>query len=147
MKTWTLIVAAMLFALILLYCQQAEPVGESLITSTAGQSESPSPAPPPPPPPVEVDTPPRPAEGMQAIGAELKYPDTARKGEVQGRVELRVYVSAEGEITDVTVDKSLDKACDEAAVKAVRSVKWKPGYKDDKPVATNVLVPIEFKLQ
>ena len=84
---------------------------------------------------------------MQAVAAELKYPDTARKGEVQGRVELRISVNAAGEVTDVAIEKSLEKACDEAAVKAVRSVRWQPGVKDDKPVASNVLVPIEFKLQ
>ncbi|MFQ5751058.1 MAG: energy transducer TonB [bacterium] len=44
--------------------------------------------------------------------------------------------------------KSLGKnGCDEAAINALKSVKWQPAVKDGKPVEVWVAVPVVFKLK
>ncbi|MFO7889808.1 MAG: energy transducer TonB [bacterium] len=114
-------------------------------------------APPPPPPPddqsVQVkfiphDEPPEPVGGYSAIQRNLTYPEIALKAGVEGQVLVWAFVDKAGNVTNTQVKKSLgNNGCDEAAVKAIKSVKWKPAKQRDDPVGVWVMVPVEFKLR
>jgi len=113
--------------------------------------------PPPPPPPeddgsmnifVAYDEPPSPIGGFGAIQRVLKYPEIARKAGIEGRVIVQVLVSEKGRVIDTRVIKSLGHSgCDQAAVKAIRKVKWKPALQRDKPVKVWVAIPVIFRLK
>ncbi|MFQ5602682.1 MAG: TonB family protein [bacterium] len=112
--------------------------------------------PPPPPPPEEVDEihfiafdePPSPIGGFRAIQRALKYPEIARIAGIEGRVIVMVLVSETGEVVKTEIQKSLGHSgCDNAAVNAIKSVKWKPALQKDKPVKVWVAIPVIFKLK
>ena len=112
--------------------------------------------PPPPPPPEEeggiifvpYDEAPTPIGGFGAIQKALKYPEIARKAGIEGRVIVQVLVSEKGNVIDTRVIKSLGHSgCDQAAVKAIRGVKWKPALQRDKPVKVWVAIPVIFRLK
>lgn len=115
--------------------------------------------PPPPPPPEEeidesatifvaYDEPPAPIGGFAAIQAKLKYPEIARKAGVEGRVYVNVLIDEKGNVVDTRILKSLgNNGCDEAAVEAIKAVKWKPAKQRDKPVKVWVGIPVVFKLK
>ncbi len=113
--------------------------------------------PPPPPPPeddagmnifVPYDEPPSPIGGFRAIQKALRYPEIARKAGIEGRVIVQVLVSEQGKVVDTRVIKSLGHSgCDQAAVEAIRSVKWKPALQRDKPVKVWVAIPVIFRLK
>lgn len=114
--------------------------------------------PPPPPPPEEedgetpifvaYDEPPAPIGGFAAIQQNLVYPEIARKAGVEGRVYVNVLIDEKGNVIDTKILKSLgNNGCDEAAVAAIRSVKWKPAKQRDKPVKVWVGIPVVFKLK
>ncbi len=113
--------------------------------------------PPPPPPPedddgmnifVPYDEAPSPKGGFRAIQRALKYPEIARKAGIEGRVIVQVLVSEKGRVIRTKVIKSLGHSgCDEAAVKAIKSVKWKPALQRDKPVKVWVAIPVIFRLK
>jgi len=113
--------------------------------------------PPPPPAPEEdesatifiaYDEPPQPIGGFQAIQKNLVYPEIARKAGVEGTVFVKVLVDAKGNVVDTQVIKSLgNNGCDEAAVAAIKSVKWKPAMQRDKPVKVWVSIPVRFVLK
>ena len=50
-------------------------------------------------------------------------------------------------MTKLKIVESLHPDCDKAAIKALKSVKWKPAMKDNKPIAVWIAVPIKFKLR
>ncbi len=112
---------------------------------------------PPPPPPAEddgaaifvpYDEPPMPIGGFAAIQRALKYPEIARKVGIEGRVIVHVLVDEKGNVVKTKILKSLGHSgCDEAAVNAIRSVKWKPAKQRDKPVKVWVSIPVIFKLK
>jgi protein TonB len=113
--------------------------------------------PPPPPPPtkevdetaeifVAYDEPPFPEGGFQAVHRNLVYPEIARKSSIEGKVLVQAKISEKGVIQDVRVLKSLHESCDEAAIAAIKSVRWKPAKQRDKPVAVWVTIPIVFNL-
>lgn len=114
--------------------------------------------PPPPPPPEEdaeetpifvaYDEAPEPIGGFQAIQNNLVYPEIARKAGVEGRVYVNVLIDERGNVIDAKILKSLgNNGCDEAAVAAIRKVKWKPAKQRDKPVKVWVGIPVHFKLK
>jgi protein TonB len=116
--------------------------------------------PPPPPPPSEdeidetasifvaYDEPPEPIGGFAAIQEKLVYPEIARKAGVEGRVYVQVIIDEKGNVIKATVTKSLgNNGCDEAAVAAIKAVKWKPAKQRDKPVKVSVGIPVVFKLK
>lgn len=114
--------------------------------------------PPPPPPPEEedetatifvpYDEPPTPIGGFAAIQRNLKYPEIARKAGVEGKVLVHVRVDKKGNVISTKILQSLgNNGCDEAAVEAIKKVKWKPAYQRDKPVTVWIAIPVVFKLK
>ena len=111
-----------------------------------------SPSPPPSPEDSEYvfiayDEPPVPVGGYNAIQEKLIYPEIARKAGAEGRVEVQTQIDVNGEVISTKVVQSLgSNGCDEAAVAAIRAVKWKPAMNRDQPVKVWILIPIDFKL-
>ena len=114
--------------------------------------------PPPPPPPDQIDDsvpvfvphdePPQPIGGYAAIQKRLMYPEIARKAGVEGTVHIWAQIGVDGNVVRTRLIKSLGpNGCDEAAMKAIKEVKWKPAMQRDKPVRVWVAVPVIFKLK
>lgn len=76
-----------------------------------------------------------------------EYSDDARKARAQGTVELLIIVRADGTVDFQNVTKRLGYGLDQKAIDAVRKWRFDPGRKDGKPVATEVLVEINFALR
>ena len=76
-----------------------------------------------------------------------KYPRIATSRGWEGTVRLLVKVSAEGDSEEITVQTSSGHdVLDEAAVEAVEKWKFIPAKRGDTPVASSVIVPINFVL-
>lgn len=76
-----------------------------------------------------------------------EYPRIARSRRWQGKVLLRVRVSATGFSENVTVHQSSGREpLDKSAVEAVKKWKFIPARRGDTPVASSVIVPIQFTL-
>ena len=77
----------------------------------------------------------------------LAYPKIAAEKGIQGRVALKFVIKADGTIENIQVVKSLDPACDEEAVRVIKSMpKWNPGKQNGKAVSVEYSLPIVFKL-
>jgi TonB family protein len=78
----------------------------------------------------------------------VKYPAIAMENSIYGTVEVSFIVSTTGQVEDVTIEKSLDPALDEAAINVVKSSPvWTPGKQRGKNVNVSFKIPIEFKRQ
>ncbi|NOT11794.1 MAG: energy transducer TonB [Methylococcaceae bacterium] len=77
-----------------------------------------------------------------------QYPSIARSRHLEGKVLLKVKVSAEGHSVHVSIDKTSGfDMLDNAAIEAVQNWKFAPARRGDTPVACTVTIPISFKLQ
>ncbi len=91
--------------------------------------------------------PPRPVAGMES-NRPPSYPETARRRGNQGRVIVRVNVSADGEPLALSVARSSGyTTLDEAAIAAVRQWRFVPARRFGQPVAAEAEVPIVFRLE
>ncbi|MDR0231276.1 MAG: TonB family protein [Dysgonamonadaceae bacterium] len=87
-------------------------------------------------------------ELMSYLSRNIKYPVIAQEQGIQGNVVLRFVVDKKGDITDVTILRSLDPSCDKEAVRVVKSMpKWIPGKQNGTPVPVYYTIPVRFKLQ
>ncbi|MFC1568795.1 TonB family protein [bacterium] len=115
------------------------------------EKEMAPPEPPSPPPDediefVKYDSPPEPIGGFEAVQKNLVYPENERKTGIEGMVNVFIQIDESGNVTSAKIEKSVNEACDQAAINALKSVKWKPAMQRDKPVAVWLAVPMEFKL-
>jgi len=95
---------------------------------------------------VELDTMPLPEGGIQAIQSKVIYPPEAMSKGIEGKVIVQIYIDSEGKVRSAEIIKGVDSLLDKAAIDAVAKVKFSPGYKDDKAVNSQAVVPIVFKL-
>ena len=87
------------------------------------------------------------AELMKFIRENLKYPLSAQKEGIQGRVILRFVVSKTGTIENITILRSLEPACDEEAIRLIKSMpRWIPGKQNGNAVPVYYTLPVVFKL-
>jgi protein TonB len=126
-----------------------EPPG----TSAELRANTDNPAPVISPPPVVAKAPPdegitrmaAPSGGYQVRPA---YPSTARRLGLEGTSMLRVFVAADGRVTEVQVDQTAGHPdLDRAAVDAVRRWKFEPGRRGSEPVGMWVRLPVQFVLK
>jgi protein TonB len=77
---------------------------------------------------------------------EPEYSEEARKAKYQGVVVLYVEVDPSGKAVNPRVIRSLGLGLDEKAIEAVRKWKFRPGYKDGKPVTVAATIEVNFRL-
>ncbi len=78
----------------------------------------------------------------------LHYPKEAVEQGIQGAVQVNFIIDKSGNVTDVTVVRSVDPLLDEEAVKVVSaSPKWKPARLHGEKVRSSMTVAVEFRLQ
>jgi len=76
------------------------------------------------------------------------YPSSARRMGIQGMTTLRVYVAADGRVTEVLIhDSAGHPDLDNAAAEAVKRWHFEPARRGAEAVGIWVLLPVEFRLR
>lgn len=76
------------------------------------------------------------------------YPVDVQKQGVTGMVVMIVDVAVDGSVSAAKVDRSAgDQRLDASALQAVKTWKFKPAMKNGKPVASQVRVPVDFRME
>ena len=94
----------------------------------------------------KLDKYPEPIGGIEAMIKNVVYPVSAKEAGIQGKVFVKVIIDERGNVTETSILKSVNDDCDKAAMDAIKKTKFTPGIKDNKPVKTEVTIPIMFKL-
>jgi len=81
------------------------------------------------------------------VGDNMKYPSTARRMGIEGRVYVQFVVDKVGNVTEVKAVKGIGAGCDEEAERVLRqSAKFKPGKQRGRAVKVRMVLPIIFRL-
>lgn len=75
-----------------------------------------------------------------------EYSEEARKAKFQGTCVLWVVVGPDGKARDIRVARTLGLGLDEKAIEAVKTWRFEPAMKDNKPVAVQINVEVSFRL-
>lgn len=93
---------------------------------------------------IAVEIQPEPIGGYAAIDRKAVLPEAARKNSISGKVFLQVYINENGEVVFAEVLKGLGYGCDEAALKAIKLIRFKAGKQKGRYVKVQMSVPVNF---
>ncbi len=101
---------------------------------------------------TQAETPPQFPGGMaefyKYLAKNFRYPASARKSNVSGRIILKFIVEKSGQLTEVEVLKGIDPKLDKEAKRVlVASPVWKPGIQNGKEVRVAYTLPIQINKQ
>ncbi|MFQ5649373.1 MAG: energy transducer TonB [bacterium] len=113
--------------------------------------------PPPPEPPDEgdgiplfipYDEPPAIIGGMAALMQNIEYPGLAIKADIEGTVYVRVLVGVDGRTERVDIIKAdpANFGFEDAAIKALKKVRWKPARQRENAIRVWATIPVLFRL-
>lgn len=95
---------------------------------------------------VAVDMMPEPSGGIEAIQKKIIYPSNARRDKLEGKVIIKAFIDESGSVRRAEVIKGIGGGCDEAAIAAVMSSRFRPGRMNGKVVKVQVTLSLLFKL-
>jgi TonB family protein len=96
---------------------------------------------------VAFDVAPSPEGGLLALMQQIPYPASAKKDGIEGKVLLSIVVGTDGQVKSAEITRSVRNDLDQAALQAIQASKWTPAQKGGKPVESNIVVPVQFKLE
>jgi TonB family protein len=84
--------------------------------------------------------------GLQALHDEVRYPSSAARRGVEGRVYLQATVNADGTVREANVTRGVSSDIDREARRVVEDAEFIPGKVDGKPVPSRTAVWIQFRV-
>ncbi len=84
--------------------------------------------------------------GLAAIQREIQYPVIAKRAGIEGRVILQFIVDEQGRVTEPKVVRGIGGGCDEEALRALQTARFRPGTQRGKPVKVKMSLPMTFRL-
>ncbi len=89
---------------------------------------------------------PEPIGGMKAIQEKIVYPQKALLYGLEGKVILVATIDKKGKVEKIKVEQGLGLGCTEAAIEAVKKVRFLPAESKGKIVKSWVALTINFKI-
>jgi len=85
------------------------------------------------------------------IYSNLKYPEEARKQEVEGICVVQFIINKDGSIRDLEIVRDIGAGCGEEAARVISAMndmdeKWTPGKQRGKAVNVIYILPIKYRL-
>jgi len=91
---------------------------------------------------VAHEVPPKP---LNLDKVSFKYPEVAKTLGLSGTVYLQLWIDKKGNVTNVTLIKSVHPILDKVAVENARKIKFSPAKQGNEPVAVPLSFPVRFQ--
>jgi TonB family protein len=91
---------------------------------------------------IPYDTPPSPLSPIIP-----HYPETAQEAGIEGVVIVQAFIDDKGVVKETVIVKGIpNTGLDEAAIEALKTVRFTPAMQKDKPVGVWLSIPFQFRL-
>lgn len=94
---------------------------------------------------TDPDVPASPKEGWDSLFARIVKPERARKENIGGTVELKVWVDVNGDVRETKIIKGIGYGCEDAAEIAIAYTKFIPAVKKGFTVNSELLIKVVFE--
>lgn len=81
------------------------------------------------------------------IQMHIEYPDEAFKNKEEGVVFINFKINKEGSVSEITIDQSVSKSVDDAALKLFNRILWKPATYLGKPIDGESNFKIKYNIK
>lgn len=84
----------------------------------------------------------------QYFAEHIRYPEEARKGQIQGRVVIQFVIDKQGNVVNPVLQRDIGGGCGAEAMRVVRNMpKWNPGTQGGQPVNVYYTLPVSFRME
>ena len=81
------------------------------------------------------------------LGENINYPKIAQQLNVSGKVFVQFVIEKDGSIGEVKLKSRLCQSLEDESIRVIKSMpKWRPGYRNGKPVRVYYNMPIIYRL-
>jgi TonB family protein len=85
---------------------------------------------------------------LESIYKNIRYPASARQEGIQGMVVVQYTIGKDGKLEDTYVLRGIDEAVDQEVLRVIKELPdWQPALKDGQPVAVDMVLPVQFRLE
>lgn len=85
---------------------------------------------------------------MQYLSSSLKYPESAKREKIGGKVVVRFVIDESGNVKDPKIARPVQSDLDAEALRVIAEMPaWKPGIQSGKPVEVHYTIPVVFQLK
>lgn len=82
------------------------------------------------------------------IKANIKYPETALKDSIQGKVKIEFIVNKDGAVENAKVVEHVSEDIDAVSLNAIAKMPyWEPAFMGHKKVSLKFIIPIVYRLR
>lgn len=87
------------------------------------------------------------AEMMKFLKKNIKYPASAKRMGIEGKVFVKFIVDKEGAISNIEISKGINADLDKEAMRVIKLMPpWKAGKQNGRAVKSQFVLPVYFKL-
>lgn len=84
---------------------------------------------------------------MKFLQKNIKYPASAKRMGIEGKVFVKFIVDKEGGISNIEIMKGMNADLDKEAIRVIKMMPpWKPGKQNGRAVKSQFVLPVYFKL-
>jgi TonB family protein len=86
---------------------------------------------------------------LNFLSDSMRYPKSALRDQVQGKILISFLVNPEGRTTDIRVKQGIRADLDAEALRVAQRltrIQWQPGTQNQRPVTVSYTVPLTFKI-
>jgi TonB family protein len=84
---------------------------------------------------------------MKYLSNNLRYPESAKKANIQGRVIAQFVVNQFGKIERIEIKRGLSPECDAETIRVIKAMPaWKPAKLNGENVSVHYTLPVSFRL-
>lgn len=84
--------------------------------------------------------------GEDALRQAIDYPAAARNSRIQGLVVVEFTVTKHGRVQNPVITKGIGGGCDQAVIKGIKLMRYKPGKKNGIPASFRIKETVQFIL-
>lgn len=85
---------------------------------------------------------------LMSIYKNITYPAAAREKNIQGTILVKYTIGKTGKVQNAQIYKGIDEALDAEVLRVINEVPdWQAARKDGKPVAVDLVLPVNFRLE
>lgn len=85
---------------------------------------------------------------MNELLRRVRYPEIARRNNLEGKVEVRAFIDKFGKVKRIVIERSDNQILNNAAIDAVKGQQFIPAMERMRiPIEYQIVIPIVFKLQ
>ena len=82
------------------------------------------------------------------LKSNLKYPKDLVRNKISGKVFTSFIIKQDGSIVNIKVIRGVHEILDKEAIRVISLMpKWKPGYKDGKPIDVSFVIPVNYSIK